>query len=55
VAGSADSATVLHYAIRYLTAFFGRELLGDSTVGAGFEGAGVMADVTAGLVTRAMK
>ena len=49
--GTADSATVLAYGVRYFTAFFARELLGDSSVGAHFEGAGGPADVAAGRVT----
>ena len=49
--GTADPATVLHYSVRYVTAFFARELLGDAAVGAGFEGAGVSEDIAAGLVT----
>jgi hypothetical protein len=31
-AGTADSAVVLAYAVRYMTAFFARELLGDARV-----------------------
>jgi predicted dienelactone hydrolase len=50
-AGTANSATVLAYSVRYLTAFFARELLGDASVGATFQGAGAPADVGAGLVT----
>jgi hypothetical protein len=49
-AGTADSATVLAYAVRYLTAFFARELLSDAHVGKVFEGAGAPADVAAGRV-----
>ena len=49
-AGTADSKTVLAYALRYATAFFARELLGDARVGAAFEGAGAAADVAAGRV-----
>ena len=49
--GNADSDTVLAYAVRYFTAFFARELLGDDKVGAALEGAGAPADVAAGLVT----
>jgi predicted dienelactone hydrolase len=48
--GTADSKVVLAYSLRYLTAFFARELLGDTKVGAAFEGAGGPADVSAGLV-----
>lgn len=49
--GTADGATVLAYSVRYLTAFFARELLGDKSVGARFEGAGATADVAAGKIT----
>jgi predicted dienelactone hydrolase len=48
--GTADSKVVLSYTLRYMTAFFARELLGDTKVGAAFEGAGGPADVAAGLV-----
>jgi hypothetical protein len=50
-AGTADPDVVLAYAVRYTTAFFARELLGDSSVGATFDGAGGSGDVAAGLVT----
>ena len=50
-AGNADPNVVLAYSVRYLSAFFGRELLGDSGVGPAFEGAGAAADVAAGRVT----
>ncbi|HTQ47660.1 MAG TPA: hypothetical protein VMI75_33115 [Polyangiaceae bacterium] len=49
-AGSANAAQVLAYSVRYLTAFFARELLSDSSVGAAFQGAGASQDVSAGLV-----
>lgn len=49
-AGTAKAAQVLAYSVRYLTAFFARELLGDSSVGAAFQGAGASQDVAAGLV-----
>jgi hypothetical protein len=49
--GTAPNATVLDYSLRYLTAFFARELLGDASVGAAFQGAGAAADVAGGLVT----
>ncbi len=49
-AGTADSKTVLAHALRYLTAFFARELLADTRVGAAFEGAGAAADIAAGRV-----
>lgn len=45
--GTADPNVVLAYAVRYTTAFFARELLGDSSVGADFAGAGGPADVAA--------
>lgn len=50
-AGTAARETVLAYAVRYLTAFFARELLFDLAVGPAFEGAGADADVTLGRVT----
>jgi hypothetical protein len=50
-AGTADPDVVLAYAVRYFTAFFARELLGDASVGASFQGAGAPADVAAGTVT----
>ena len=49
--GTADPNVVLAYANRYVTAFFARELLGDSSVGAAFEGALAADDVAAGHVT----
>ena len=45
--GTANPSTVLAFSVRYLTAFFARELLGDKSVGAAFEGAGATADVKA--------
>lgn len=54
-AGSADSDEVLALSVRYLTAFFARELLDDSEVGAGLDGAGASVDVTAGRITRAVR
>ncbi len=53
--GTATPSTVLGYSVRYLTAFFARELLGDKSVGAAFEGAGATADVKAGLIQIASK
>ncbi|MDY0004328.1 MAG: hypothetical protein RBU30_23710 [Polyangia bacterium] len=50
-AGTADGAEVLDYAVRYVTAFFARELKGDASVGAGLEGAGALLDQAAGLIT----
>jgi len=41
--------------VRYLMAFFARELLGDASVGATFQGAGAPADEAAGLVHIASK
>jgi hypothetical protein len=49
--GTADANVVLAYSVRYFTAFFARELLGDASVGARFEGAGAPADIAAGWVT----
>lgn len=48
--GTASPTVVLDYAVRYLTAFFARALLGDAAVGTTFQGAGAAADQTAGLV-----
>jgi hypothetical protein len=48
--GTANPQVVLDYAVRYLTAFFARELLGDSSVGTTFQGAGATADLAAGLI-----
>ncbi|MGO8991812.1 MAG: chlorophyllase/cutinase-like alpha/beta fold protein [Polyangiaceae bacterium] len=50
-AGTASQPTVLATAVRYLTAYFARQLLGDATVGATFAGAGINQDVAAGIVT----
>jgi pimeloyl-ACP methyl ester carboxylesterase len=50
-AGTADAKSVLESAVRYVTAFFARELLGDANVGAAFEGAGSPSDASAGRVT----
>ncbi len=49
-AGTADASRIFAYSVRYLTAFFARELLGDLSVGSAFEGAGATADVNAGLI-----
>jgi hypothetical protein len=54
-AGTADENVVLAAAVRYFTAFFARELLGDTTVGPAFEGAGAAADVDAGVVAISSK
>jgi hypothetical protein len=48
--GTANPQVVLDYGVRYLTAFFARELLGDASVGMLFQGAGEPADQAAGLV-----
>lgn len=49
-AGTAKQTDVIAYSVRYVTAFFARELLGDATVGATFDGAGATLDTAAGLV-----
>jgi dienelactone hydrolase len=49
-AGTAKAATVLDTSVRYLTAFFARQLLGDATVGAAFQGAGAGQDVATGTI-----
>jgi dienelactone hydrolase len=48
-AGTASQPLILSTAVRYLTAFFARQLLGDATVGAAFTGAGAIQDVAAGI------
>jgi hypothetical protein len=48
--GTADPATALSTAAHYLMAFFARELLGDSSVGPAFDGAGAQADIAAGII-----
>jgi hypothetical protein len=50
-AGTANQTQVIAYAERYLMAFFARELLGDTSVGSAFAGAGASQDVAAGLVS----
>jgi dienelactone hydrolase len=50
-AGTANQTQVIAYAERYLMAFFARELLGDTSVGSAFAGAGASQDVAVGLVT----
>jgi dienelactone hydrolase len=47
-AGTASQPVILATAVRYLTAFFARQLLGDASVGAAFEGAGAAQDVATG-------
>ncbi len=49
-AGSATASVVLDYSVRYVTAFFARELDGDAQVGATFDGAGAAADIAAARV-----
>jgi len=53
--GTANASTVFGYSVRYLTAFFARELLGDTSVGSAFKGAGADADLRAGLIEIASK
>ena len=48
--GTASQPLVLSTAVRYLTAFFARQLLGDATVGAAFTGAGAGQDVAVGTI-----
>jgi hypothetical protein len=48
--GTADPTLVLSTAAHYLMAFFARELLGDASVGAAFDGVGAPADVAAGII-----
>jgi dienelactone hydrolase len=50
-AGTANGANVRALSARYMTAFFAREMLGDASVGAAFEGAGSGLDVAGGVVT----
>jgi dienelactone hydrolase len=49
-AGTANATEVLGITVKYTTAFFGRVLLADVTVGDAFVGVGVDADVTAGRI-----
>jgi hypothetical protein len=53
--GTANQQTVLDLALKYLTAFFAMELLGDSSVGSLLQGEGVAADEAAGLITLVSK
>ena len=53
--GTADAQEVLAYSVRYLTAFFARELLKDKRVGARFEGAGAEAGIEAGRIEISVK
>jgi dienelactone hydrolase len=55
LAGSASGATVLAYSVKYLTAFFARELNGDAQVGATLAGAGIGGEVSAGLLKETSK
>jgi dienelactone hydrolase len=48
--GSTDGKTVLALSMKYLTAFFARELLSDANVGAAFQGAGAATDVATGRI-----
>jgi dienelactone hydrolase len=54
-AGTATGSQVLDTAVRYLTAFFARTLLGDASVGPAFVGAGANQDVAGGLIQIASK
>jgi hypothetical protein len=49
--GTANSQAVLDDANRYVTAFFARQLLGDSSVGPLFQGAGAPADEASGAIS----
>jgi hypothetical protein len=49
-AGTADQTLILATAVRYVTAFFARQLLGDAAVGAAFAGAGTGQDIAAGVI-----
>jgi dienelactone hydrolase len=49
--GTADPKTVYADAVRYTTAFFARELLGDAALGPTLAGAGLPADEAAGRIT----
>ena len=53
--GPADGSQVLAYAVRYLTAFFARELLNHRRIGSKFEGAGATEDVNAGRIEISVK
>jgi dienelactone hydrolase len=53
--GTADASEVLRYSVRYLAAFFARELLADRSVGARFEGAGAAEDVKTGRIEMSVK
>ena len=49
--GTANPQTVFDLAKKYLTAFFARELLGDASVGALFQGVGAATDEASGAIT----
>jgi dienelactone hydrolase len=49
-AGTANQSQVLAAAVRYTTAFFARQLLGDTSVGAAFAGAGAPEDAASGFL-----
>jgi len=53
--GTANTQTVIDLAMKYLTAFFAANLLGDSSVGPQLQGEGVAADEAAGLITLVSK
>ncbi len=53
--GTANPQAVLDLAKKYLTAFFARELLGDASVGALFQGVGAAADQASGVITMVSK
>jgi hypothetical protein len=53
--GPADGSEVLAYSVRYLAAFFARELLKDRRVGSKFEGAGAAEDINAGRIEISVK
>jgi dienelactone hydrolase len=53
--GTANTQKVIDIAMKYMTAFFAMELLGDSSVGPQFQGTGVAADEAAGLITLVSK
>ena len=53
--GSANTQAVIDLAMKYMTAFFAMNLLGDSSVGPQFQGQGVAADEAAGRITLVSK
>jgi hypothetical protein len=50
VAGTANGASVRALSARYLMAFFARELQGDTSVGATFDGAGAKLDIASNAI-----